>query len=197
MKNKLKAIFELDQALSLCTKRAARRNELDDLHGIFSKIRYLFELVDNLKIFPNDKYDELAHIVDKWRCYLGYYNEVVKLPSLRLDYEPDKQCNAKDKTKQFERKGHIIEGVVIGDKNDKTIRIECTMIVKHPKYGKYYKRKKNRQVHDEHNSCKIGDRILAIECRPISKTKHYRYLFHIGPIGPNDRIDITVPLYAA
>jgi len=46
--------------------------------------------------------------------------------------------------------------------------------VKHPKYGKYIRRRTKLYAHDEENLAKIGDQVEIMECRPISKTKHWR-----------------------
>jgi small subunit ribosomal protein S17 len=46
-------------------------------------------------------------------------------------------------------------------------------LVRHPKYGKYVRRRTSIHVHDEQNAAKVGDRIEIAECRPISKTKSW------------------------
>lgn len=66
------------------------------------------------------------------------------------------------------------EGVVIADNRDKTIKVQIEYLVKHPKYGKIVRRRTSFQVHDEQNTAKTGDRVEIAECRPISKTKHWR-----------------------
>jgi small subunit ribosomal protein S17 len=45
--------------------------------------------------------------------------------------------------------------------------------VRHPKYGKYIRRRTRLQVHDENNTSRVGDRVEIAECRPISKTKSW------------------------
>lgn len=67
-----------------------------------------------------------------------------------------------------------LKGIVISDKMNKTKVIEVTRLVRHPKYGKYYKRKKNFKAHDEENRYKIGERVIIEECRPISKEKRWQ-----------------------
>jgi len=69
-------------------------------------------------------------------------------------------------------------GQVVSDKMHKTITVLVSRKVKHPKYGKYIKRSTKLHVHDEENSCQIGDIVAISECRPISKTKAWR-LHHI------------------
>jgi small subunit ribosomal protein S17 len=64
-------------------------------------------------------------------------------------------------------------GVVESDQRDKTRKVAINFTVKHPKYGKYIRRRKLIQVHDEQNVSKIGDQVEIAECRPISKTKSW------------------------
>jgi len=64
-------------------------------------------------------------------------------------------------------------GVVVKDKMDKTVVIEVEKFLKHPKYHKYLKTKKRYKAHDEKNACNIGDRVLIVESRPLSKEKRW------------------------
>jgi small subunit ribosomal protein S17 len=68
----------------------------------------------------------------------------------------------------------IIRGVVASDKGDKTIKVVVEYQTKHPKYGKYLKRRTVLHAHDEKNDAKEGDTVDIAECRPLSKTKHHR-----------------------
>lgn len=65
-------------------------------------------------------------------------------------------------------------GVVVSDKMDKTVVVMVERLVKHPLYGKYIKKRKKFMAHDEHNSCKVGDKVLIEETRPLSKRKRWR-----------------------
>ena len=65
-------------------------------------------------------------------------------------------------------------GVVVSDKMDKTIVVATNRRVRHPLYGKYVKRTSRFKVHDEQNSCGIGDTVRVMETRPLSKDKHWR-----------------------
>ena len=67
-------------------------------------------------------------------------------------------------------------GVVTSDKMDKTRRVEIPRLVKHPRYGKYIKRRTVCKVHDEKNESHIGDTVEIMETRPISKTKNWRLM---------------------
>jgi small subunit ribosomal protein S17 len=64
-------------------------------------------------------------------------------------------------------------GVVISDKTAKTRRIEIPRLVKHPRYGKYMRRKTVCYAHDENNESKSGDVVEIIESRPMSRMKRW------------------------
>jgi len=64
-------------------------------------------------------------------------------------------------------------GVVTSDKRDKSCKVEIQFSTKHPKYGKYIRRRTQIQAHDPNNEAKLGDKVEIAECRPISKTKSW------------------------
>ena len=64
-------------------------------------------------------------------------------------------------------------GVITSDARDKSCKVEIQFTVKHPKYGKYIRRRSQIHAHDEKNVAKLGDRVEIAECRPISKTKSW------------------------
>jgi small subunit ribosomal protein S17 len=66
------------------------------------------------------------------------------------------------------------EGFVVSDKMDKTVVVEVEDRVKHPLYGKVLRRTSKLKVHDEQNSCGVGDRVMIMETRPLSATKRWR-----------------------
>jgi small subunit ribosomal protein S17 len=67
-----------------------------------------------------------------------------------------------------------IQGNVVKIAGDKTVTLLVERRVMHPRYHKVVKRFKKYLVHDERNEVKVGDEIIAIECRPLSKTKSFR-----------------------
>ena len=73
-----------------------------------------------------------------------------------------------------DRKLKIVTGVVISSSGDKSVKIAIDFKVRHPKYGKYVKRRTTLGVHDEHNRCAVGDTVEVGEGRPRSKTKSWR-----------------------
>ena len=66
------------------------------------------------------------------------------------------------------------QGVVISNKMDKTIVIAAKFKEKHPMYGKSVQKTKKYHAHDENNECNVGDTVLIMETRPLSKTKRWR-----------------------
>ena len=64
-------------------------------------------------------------------------------------------------------------GIVESDARDKTRRVAIGFTVKHPKYGKYLRKRTILHVHDQDNVSRKGDRVEIAECRPISKTKSW------------------------
>ena len=67
-----------------------------------------------------------------------------------------------------------VQGKVVTIAGNKTVSIVVERRVMHPRYHKVVKRFKKYLVHDERNEVKVGDEIIAIECRPLSKTKSFR-----------------------
>jgi small subunit ribosomal protein S17 len=65
-------------------------------------------------------------------------------------------------------------GVVVSNKMDKSIVVAVKRKEMHPKYGKFVNKTKKFVAHDENNACDIGDTVLIMETRPLSKTKRWR-----------------------
>ena len=65
-------------------------------------------------------------------------------------------------------------GIVVSDKMDKTIVVAIEDNVRHPLYKKIVKRTMKLKAHDENNECRVGDRVMVMETRPLSKDKHWR-----------------------
>lgn len=65
-------------------------------------------------------------------------------------------------------------GVVVSDKMDKTVVVAVERITRHRLYGRMLRRTKKYHAHDDDNRCKIGDRVVIAESRPLSKTKRWR-----------------------
>jgi len=67
-----------------------------------------------------------------------------------------------------------IQGVVIKDKMDKTVVVLTERLVKHPKFHKYMRKHVRYKAHDEQNDCNMGDKVLIVESRPLSRQKRWR-----------------------
>jgi small subunit ribosomal protein S17 len=65
-------------------------------------------------------------------------------------------------------------GTVTSNKADKTVTVLVERLVKHRLYLKYVRRRSKFAAHDDQNDCRIGDRVVISESRPISKTKRWR-----------------------
>lgn len=82
--------------------------------------------------------------------------------------KPEPKKDATDKiVKRF-------NGVVVSDKNDKTIIVKVETVKVHPKYKKRYVVSRRYKVHDENNEFKTGDKVVFVECRPLSRDKRWR-----------------------
>lgn len=71
-------------------------------------------------------------------------------------------------------KKKVLQGVVVNDSMDKTIRVENVRRFLHPMYKKFVTRKKAYLAHDSGNECSVGDRVTIIESRPLSRRKRWR-----------------------
>ena len=65
-------------------------------------------------------------------------------------------------------KGRTLTGIVISDKNDKTIVVRVETLVRHPLLKKYIRRRKKFTAHDPNNECGIGDKVKIVEYRRLS-----------------------------
>ncbi len=64
--------------------------------------------------------------------------------------------------------------VVTSKSGDKSIKVAIDYKIKHPRYGKYVRRRTTMSVHDECNKAGVGDIVEVAQCRPYSKTKSWR-----------------------
>ena len=67
-----------------------------------------------------------------------------------------------------------LTGTVVSNKMEKSVVVSVERLVKHPVYQKYIRRKAKFMAHDEGNECRIGDRVLLTETRPLSKQKRFK-----------------------
>ncbi len=79
---------------------------------------------------------------------------------------------ATQKRPQGVRKTRV--GVVVSDKMDKTVVVEVKRLEAHPLYKKIIRRRKKFKAHDPDNVCRVGDKVLIEETRPLSRDKRWR-----------------------
>lgn len=81
----------------------------------------------------------------------------------------EKDLKIKKLNRQFI--GHVVSAAM-----NKTIVVDVASHKFHPKYKKQYRVNKKYHVHDEKSEAKLGDQVVFVECRPLSKTKHWRLI---------------------
>ena len=74
----------------------------------------------------------------------------------------------------------VLQGVVVSDKNAKTVVVEVERRFIHPAFGKTISRSKKYHAHDEKKAFKVGDIVRIRECRPMSKLKRWEVLERVG-----------------
>ena len=67
-------------------------------------------------------------------------------------------------------------GSVVSSKMNKSIVVSVERLIKHPLYGKYFRKTSKFMAHDEENQCQVGDTVKIVETRPLSKLKRWRLL---------------------
>lgn len=76
----------------------------------------------------------------------------------------------------MENRRKNLSGRVVSTKMSKTVVVAVESTGSHRKYRKTVKRISNLKAHDEKGTCRVGDMVELVECRPLSKTKHHRVL---------------------
>ncbi len=77
-------------------------------------------------------------------------------------------------TTSGEKGRRTMTGRVVSSKMDKTVAVAIERVVRHPLFGKYIRRTTKLLAHDESNTCREGDLVAIVECRPISRHKSWR-----------------------
>lgn len=75
-----------------------------------------------------------------------------------------------------QKENRTLQGRVVSDKMDKTITVLVERKVKHPIYGKFVRRSTKVHAHDANNECMNGDVVVVEQCRPLSKSKTWRFV---------------------
>lgn len=81
----------------------------------------------------------------------------------------------------------VLEGVVVSDKQNKTVTVLVERRFTHPLFKKTVRRSKKYHAHDEGNACKVGDLVRIEESRPLSKTKNWIVLGGADPSHAGDK----------
>jgi small subunit ribosomal protein S17 len=74
----------------------------------------------------------------------------------------------------------VLQGVVVSDKNAKTVVVEVERRFMHPVMGKTVRRSKKYHAHDENKAFKAGDIVRIRECKPVSKLKRWEVVERTG-----------------
>ena len=77
-------------------------------------------------------------------------------------------------TTETTTKPQTFTGVVVKTAMKDTATVRVDRFVKHPKYKKYFVRSKKYLAHDPGNTAKVGDKVVIVGCRPISKLKRFK-----------------------
>ncbi len=67
-----------------------------------------------------------------------------------------------------------LQGMVVGDKMDKTVVVAVRRSMRHALYHKTLRKTRRYKAHDERNECHVGDTVKIVECRPLSRDKKFR-----------------------
>ena len=86
---------------------------------------------------------------------------------------PAKSDKVAEGSRAHSRKRKLI-GVVTSDKMDKTRVVTVDRRLSHAKYGKYMTMRTKYKAHDEKNESRVGDRVVIVESRPLSREKRWR-----------------------
>lgn len=77
----------------------------------------------------------------------------------------------------------VLQGVVVSDKNAKTVVVKVERRFTHPMLGKTVRRSKKYHAHDENDQFKVGDLVRIRECRPLSRQKTWEVVGRVGEEG--------------
>ncbi len=75
--------------------------------------------------------------------------------------------------KKTDKKPKILSGLVVSNKMKDTVVVSVERYEKHPKYGKFVKKRKKFKAHDKGNTRALGEKVRIMETRPVSKDKHF------------------------
>ena len=82
---------------------------------------------------------------------------------------------------QRRRLRKMLDGIVISNRMQKMVVVRVERAVRHPLYGKTIRKSSKFIAHDEENKCRVGDRVVIRETRPLSKKKRWRVISIVSP----------------
>ena len=88
--------------------------------------------------------------------------------------------SADKKVAAQEKRRVLMRGRVVSTRMDKTITVEVERLCRHPKYGKFVKRRGKYLAHDEKNEAAMGEWVEIVACRPLSRRKSWRLCRVLG-----------------
>ena len=96
------------------------------------------------------------------------------------DEQTEQVQQPSEKTEERRRLRKTLEGVVISNRMQKSVVVRVERQVRHPLYLKTIRKSSKFMAHDEENKCRVGDRVVIRETRPISKRKCWRVVSILG-----------------
>jgi small subunit ribosomal protein S17 len=90
----------------------------------------------------------------------------------------------------------IRQGVVVSDKMNQSIVVRVDRTVRHRLYKKVLRRSKRYMAHDQENTCRVGDVVRIMECRPISRNKRWRLMEVVSKaegLLPSEKVEAVAP----
>jgi small subunit ribosomal protein S17 len=128
-----------------------------------------FDIASDASHINSHIYDDVMEIVQQWSSLAAYSGSYISQNSSPQDHRHfgGQLINGNNSRE--------IKGIVVAANMEKTVTVEVTRTIEHPLTGKYIPRSKKYLVHDEYGNCKVGDKIIAIEGRPLSKRKRHSF----------------------
>lgn len=169
---------KLSQAAKVIARKGLPSDEALSLIGPLARQLNLLLRALSLKIsICRDHYDEIVSISAKWRAYVAYHGGAISPNYLG----PDKSLTPAARAKEVTNRRAII-GRVVSASMGKTVTVEVVYHKRHSQYGKSFRTRKKFLVHDEREVCNVGDIVVALETRPLSKRKRHRLFRRISAV---------------
>ena len=140
--------------------------DIDDIDADENEAVETAEAVDSVEETPDEEIVEEAEVVET----VESAEEAAEEPVAEAVAETP--AGSAGKSSRNLRKERI--GIVVSNKMSKTIVVKIEERVTHSKYSKIMRRSIKFKAHDEKNECDVGDKVLIMETRPISRDKHFR-----------------------